>query len=107
MQQGDGEPSRREGVAVVVTVVEALQRDLAVIAKVAPELAESTLAASALALAREIDTAENSATSKSMCARALVETLDKLRALVPEQDAGDGVDELGSRRARRIAKVAS
>jgi hypothetical protein len=59
-----------------------------------PELAESSLAATALALAFELDHPGNSATSKSMCARALNETMAKIRELAPPADEQDGVDEL-------------
>lgn len=85
-----------------VSVVEAVQRDLATIAAVAPELAICTLAATALSLAEEMD-GHNSATSKSMCAKALVDIMQELRALTPEQAKGDGVDELIARRAARLA----
>jgi hypothetical protein len=67
------------------------------------DLRGSGLAASALALARELDTAENSATSKAMCARALAESLEKLRALAPPKQEADKLDELARRRARRRA----
>lgn len=85
-----------------LTAVAAVRRDLADIAKRDPRLAESGLAATALALASELD-AKNSATSKSMCARALVEALEKLRALAPEEEAHDQLDSLAARRAARIA----
>lgn len=80
--------------------VAGVERDLAAIAKRDPELAKSGLAASALALAREMDD-DNSATSKSMCARALLDTLDRLRQLAPAKEEKDGVDELSARRAAR------
>ena len=82
-----------------VTVEAAVERDLA---QFPPELAGSALAASALALAREIDQAGNSATSKSMCARALTETLEKLRALAPAEKEADKLDDLARRRASRL-----
>lgn len=59
------------------------------------------LAATALVLARELDDVGNSATSKSMCARALSEALDKLRAVAPEESREDGVDDLAAARAAR------
>jgi hypothetical protein len=65
-------------------------------------LARSPLATSALALAREMD-GQNSATSKSMCAKALNETLAQLRALAPEETGKDDLDELAERRKQRRA----
>ncbi len=82
-----------------VSVEDAVEREL----KSFGDLRESTLAASALALAREIDAAGNSATSKSMCARELRETLDRLRALAPPVEAQDDLDELSSRREQRLS----
>lgn len=55
----------------------------------------------ALALAREID-GENSATSKSMCAGQLRDTLDRLRELTPADEEADALDELASRRDARV-----
>jgi hypothetical protein len=79
----------------------AVGRDLAKLG----DLRDSALAASALSLAREMDS-PNSATSKSMCARALMETLDRLRELAPEAEERDKVDELGDRRAKRRRSAA-
>lgn len=87
-------------------VADAVQRDIDAIAKRDKDLAESGLAASALALAREIDAVGNSATSKSMCAKALREALDRLYELAPDEQETDGVDELSRRRkARRKGKA--
>lgn len=67
------------------------------------ELADSALAASSLALARAID-GPSSPTAKSMCAKALLETLDRLRSLIPTDEEADELDELAARRdARRAA----
>ena len=81
-----------------MSVVEAVGRDLD---RLGGEARESALAATALALAAEIDDAGNSATSKSMCARALNETLERLRALAPdEKPRVSKLDELRQRRNR-------
>ncbi len=85
------------------SVAEAVRRDLDEIRLRDAALAESGLAMSALALATRIDDLDNSATSVAACARALAETLDRLRELVPPVAAKDGVDELASARAARIA----
>lgn len=85
-----------------MSVVEAVERDLAKIALLDPELAVSTEAATALALAAEMD-AGNSATSKSMCAGELAKQMALLRLRTPDVVRGDGVDELNARRAARLA----
>lgn len=106
MQSGDRWSARASFFAEVVSVsvVEAVERDLAAVKKVAPDLASSTLAASALALALELDTAENSATSKAACARTLVDVMAQLRSLMPEKAEGDKLDDLAARRASRLAR---
>lgn len=83
------------------SVTAGVQRDLEALAKSAPALATSGLALSALALAGEIDSPHNSATSKSMCARVLLDTLDHLRELAPEGQEADELDELSARRTAR------
>jgi len=88
-----------------LSVFDAVTRDLERIAVVAPELAQGAEAFTALALAAEID-GNNSATSKSMCAKALADLMSELRALTPEQEAGDSVDNLAARRAARLARRA-
>lgn len=63
-------------------------------------LQESPLATIALELARQLD-GRNSATSKSMIAKALVETLEKLNALVPPIVEEDEVGRLRRKREER------
>lgn len=67
-----------------------------------PELASSAVAAGALAMAMELDDPGNSATSKSMCMKALMDAMDHLRALSPVVEEADGLDEIAARRARRL-----
>lgn len=86
-----------------MTVEEATQRDLDRIAERDQELAESGLAASALALSREIDKPENSATSKSMCAKSLLDTMNRLRELAPPVRGVNPLDEIRARRDQRVA----
>lgn len=88
-------------------VIAAVERDLEAIRLLSPRLADSALAATALAMAYEIENPFNSATSKSMCAKALLETLDTLRELSPPAEEGDALDELASRRAVRLARSAA
>lgn len=90
-----------------LTVVTAVQRDLASVAKRDPDLAKSGLAASALALARAIDHPGNSATSKSMCSGQLRDTLAELRELAPAEQKDDKVDDLAARRKTRRGGEAS
>ncbi len=85
------------------SVVDAVKRDLAEIGRVDKELAKSALAASALAMAAEMDDVSISATAKANCARVLLDSLDRLRALMPPAEERDGIDELGARRAGRRA----
>jgi hypothetical protein len=83
------------------TVVAAVQRDLDSLGRRLPRLPKTALAASALELARQMDDPQNSATSKSMCSRALIETLDRLEELAPPVKEGDRVDELAEKRSSR------
>jgi hypothetical protein len=85
------------------TVYAAVERDLA---KWPADLADSALAASALALASEMDE-HNSATSKSMCAKALLETMDRLRSLAPANEEDDALDELRSRRESKFGSAST
>lgn len=103
MQPGDGWAAAF-GVSGVVSVVAGVRADIKRITVLAPDMAKSSLALSALALAALIDDPGNSATSRSMCARELRETLVALAAACPEVREADGVDELAGRRAARIAK---
>lgn len=90
-----------------MSVSAAIKRDLKRLREVDPDLAGSGLAASALALAAEIDHPDNSATSKSMCARALREAMDRLRELSPPAREWNKLDDLTSRRAERLARRAA
>lgn len=84
-------------------VVDAVELDLAEIRKRDAGLADSALAATAKVLAAQLDDPRPSATSKSMCARALTETMDRLRELAPMKEEADGVDEVAKQRERRRA----
>lgn len=81
-------------------VLDAVQRDLK---EFPTDLAQSTLGATAEALAVELDDSSNSATSKSMCAKALADVMAQLRALAPPKREGDKLDDLAERRAARLA----
>ena len=84
-------------------LVESVEHDMAELRKRAPQIADSALAASALAMAMEVENPFNSATSKSMCAKALLDALDRLRELTPVEAESDELDDLARRRAARIA----
>lgn len=80
-------------------VEKAVKKDLKLFGR---EAEESGLGAAAIALAREIDR-DNSATSKSMCAKALQDVLGQLRGLAPPRRERDRIDELSEKRGRRRA----
>jgi hypothetical protein len=81
------------------TAVQGVERDL----KALPaHLARSGLAAAALALARDLDADETSATARAACARSLVQVQRELRALAPAQEEVDALDELKARRDARV-----
>jgi hypothetical protein len=84
---------------------------MSVVDAVTAELAKlgdtGALGASALVLAALMDDPDNSATSKSMCAGRLLDTMDRLRELAPPERKADKLDELGSRRAARKRKPAA
>jgi hypothetical protein len=84
-------------------VATAVRAELKELEKREPALAQSGLAATALALARDLDNPRNSATSRSMCARALLDTLNRLYELAPEAEEKTDLDDLSARRATRIA----
>lgn len=90
-----------------LSVLVAVERDLGAIRRRDTGLAESALAASALVLAQEMDDPSNSATSKSMCARVLLDTLEKLRELAPAEEEKDSLDELTARRLARLGGAAT
>lgn len=96
-----------DGERLLGPVEQAVTDDIALFAVVGSQLANSTLAASALALARELDAPRNSATSKSMCSKELREIMDRLRELAPVDKESDVVDELRARRKARVANRAA
>ena len=89
------------GGAAAGSVVEAVEADLAELAKRDPDLARSSRAASALVLARELDSPRNSATSKSMCSKALSEAMDRLLELAPPEEEKGRLDEISAERKKR------
>jgi hypothetical protein len=66
-----------------------------------------SLAATAIALAREMDSPDNSATSKSMCGKALLETMKRLRELSPPAKKETPLDELKQHRDKRRGGAAA
>lgn len=89
------------------SAVATLEKELLALKSRAPGLAESTLAAGAMAMARELDKPHNSATSKSMCQARLQDALRELRELAPPEEKKDALDEVGKRRAERRARQAA
>jgi hypothetical protein len=96
-----------EALVMEQTVMAALERELKAIAKRDPALAQSTVAATACALARELDSPNNSATSKSMCAKAMYDAIDRLYELAPAEKDKDGVDDIAAQREARRARLAA
>jgi len=93
-----------EGFEAKYAVVDSVHRELERLAKRDAQLAESPLAMAALALARELDSYGNSATSKANCVKELRDTLAALWALAPVEEETSKVDEL---QKRRVAKLRS
>ena len=89
-----------------MSVLEGVDRELAEVAKRNRALADGALAESARAMARALDNGENSATSRSMCAKELRDTMTALRDLAPPVPERTRLDELGDRRAKRLARKA-
>jgi hypothetical protein len=84
-------------------MVDSIQRELD---KAPDAVALSPLAALSLSMGFEIAHPYNSATSKSMCAKALMDALRELRALAPAKRERDEVDELRTRRDERRLGIA-
>lgn len=81
--------------------IEAVERDIAQIAKRDCGLAESGMAAAALRMAYELENPWNSATSKAQCAKSLRELLETLLERAPEVPKKDDIDSLGAERNAR------
>lgn len=85
----------------------AVVRDLDELSRRDRDLARSSLAVSALALASIVDDADNSANARTMAARELRETMATLRELAPaEEPKASEVDRLRGRAAAKL-KAAS
>jgi hypothetical protein len=82
--------------------IEAVERDIADIAKRDSELAESGMAAAALRMAYELENPWNSATSKAQCAKSMRELLEALLERAGEAPTKDGVDALSAEREARL-----
>lgn len=107
MQSGDGGSVWFAAVSALVSLVDAVGRDVAALVVRAPALRDSALVAVALALAAEVDRPGNSATSKSLCARCVVDAMERLREMAPPVALDDAVDDLASRRSERQARAAA
>lgn len=82
---------------------------MAVVEAVTAELEElrasGALAATALTMAEILDS-QSSATSKSMCAKVLVDTMEKLRAAAPPKEVRDGITDIAAARDERRRRAA-
>jgi len=81
--------------------VESVEQDLERIRERDPELASSSTAAVALALARRIDDPGSSTTSISLAAGTLLGAMERLRELSPPEVKSDRIDEIKMRREKR------
>lgn len=86
-----------------MSVVAAVERDLASVRGRDPALAESAPAAAALALAAKMDDPATSPNAMAMCAKELRDTMGMLWQMAPPERKQDWLDELGSRREARRA----
>jgi hypothetical protein len=80
-----------------MSVFEAVERELE-----QADATETALGATALALAAELD-GDNSATSKSMCAKSMIDVLREIRLLKPPKAREDELDRIRQRRDSRRA----
>ena len=85
-----------------LSVLAAVERDIEAIRLRDPALAVSALAASARRLATAMDHPD-STTSLSMCSKALLDTMDRLRELCPPEEKVGKLDDLAARRSARLA----
>jgi hypothetical protein len=99
-----GQPAGAGAVPAVGEVEAAVLRDLESLRALDPDLADSGLAASAIALARGIDNPRNSLTSKAMAQRALRETIDRLLELAPAPETHDRLDQLAADARRKLER---
>lgn len=81
--------------------VESVEQDLERIRERDPELASSSMAAVALALAARIDDPGSSTTSISLAAGTLLGAMERLRELSPPAARSDSIDELNRVREKR------
>jgi hypothetical protein len=54
-------------------------------------------------MASELDDPRNSATSKSMLGKTMLDGLDRLNVLLPAEEVADDLDDLSARRQRRLS----
>ena len=94
--------SPRRAPRVVGEVARGVERDLEELAARDKQLSAG-LAATARALAAKLDDPGNSATSASMCARALLEVMSRLWEHAPAQEEADRLDDLAAQRKRRVS----
>jgi hypothetical protein len=98
VQSSDGFASQGAQKGVPPVVEQAVLKDL----EAFPALKDGGLAAAALQMARELDDPSNSATSKSMCAKALTELMARIAELAPPVKEADRIDDIAERRRRRL-----
>ena len=85
-----------------LSVVDAVVRDLAHLARRAPGIDESAEAALAVKLAEEVEST-NSLHSRVTAANALAGLLAELKASAPAEETSDRLDDLAKQRQKRRA----
>lgn len=98
--KSDSRPRRRKGALEV-----AIARDIKALQLPADSATEG-LQALALAMGREIDSAFNSATAKSMCGRIAYDVMDRLRELAPTDQKADEISEFERRMNAKLGRAA-
>lgn len=86
-----------------MSVREAVESEIAIIRRADPALADSVYAASALALAQQMDADDLRPVGAATLATELRQTMNTLRELIPEGEEKDAVDELREQREKRRA----
>ena len=88
-------------------VLQGVNRNLREMEKRQSGVSRSALAEAARELAREMGDPDNSATSKALAARALMELLESLdSSLPPAEKEADSIDQVAAARERRRSGAA-
>jgi hypothetical protein len=87
--------------------VKAVRAELRALDERKPGIADSALAAGAIAVAKRLDHPDTTAAAAASCLRALERTLEGLHAQAPDTTPAGPENELERRRAKRAARRAA